>query len=249
MEWLGARRASALGEDRADTHGLFRGATSPPVRISFPQWLTVSANACPGGLRGDGMLLSWTATFPWAEMLLRFGFEFRDEVWRTEGATIAGGFTETVEVSRLGEPQGECFLPFLVGVASTPLSGIEPGGRGFQATVRAGTGPLEVERAGGDLRADGVQFHVAHGFGDVRRVKWAGEETVLPEVADFALLNVEPSGEVVVGAADGAGEGVRTLRNDNQVDVIRHETVAEDLECKVGGVAGEQIQVDGSILF
>ncbi len=100
--------------------------------------LTASADVCPRGLRGDGMLPSWTATLPWAEMLLRFGFEFRNELWRTEGVVVAGGFAETVEVSRLAETHGDHFLPFLTGGAGAPLSGVEPGWQEFQAAVGAG---------------------------------------------------------------------------------------------------------------
>lgn len=86
-------------------------------------------------------------------------------------------------------------------------------------------------------------------MGEVRGVERAGEEAVLPEVAGAVVFDVEPAGVVVVGAADGAGQGVGAAGDGDLVDVVSHEREAQQAELKISGVGGDERQVDGAILF
>jgi hypothetical protein len=51
-----------------------------------------------------------------------------------------------------------------------------------------------------------------------------------------------------VDAAEGAGEGVLLLGGGDEVDVIRHEAVAEDGDAVVAGVVFEELEVRGGRL-
>jgi hypothetical protein len=56
--------------------------------------------------------------------------------------------------------------------------------------------------------------------------------------------HVDGAGIFGVDAAEGAGEGVLLLGDGDEVDVIRHEAVAEDGDAVVAGVVFEELEVE-----
>ncbi len=56
--------------------------------------------------------------------------------------------------------------------------------------------------------------------------------------------HVNGTGVPGVDAAEGAGEGVLLLGDGDEVDVIRHEAVAEDGDAVVTGVVFEELEVE-----
>ena len=51
----------------------------------------------------------------------------------------------------------------------------------------------------------------------------------------------------VVLLAEGAGHGVLVLGDDDEVDVVGHETPTEDGEAVVGGLLAEEVEVEEPI--
>jgi hypothetical protein len=58
---------------------------------------------------------------------------------------------------------------------------------------------------------------------------------------------VNGTGILGVNAAEGAGEGVLLLGDGDEVDVIRHEAVAEDGDAVVTGVVFEELEVEAVV--
>jgi hypothetical protein len=60
----------------------------------------------------------------------------------------------------------------------------------------------------------------------------------LEQVAGLPLPELYPKAVFVVRAADAPGERIVLVGNDDQMDVIRHEAVAKDLQVEARGVFG-----------
>ncbi len=74
----------------------------------------------------------------------------------------------------------------------------------------------------------GARGRVESGRGEqVGAVEGAGGEALLPEMAAAAVAAVEPLRILAVGLTQGAGEGVGPLGDGDEVDVVRHEAIAE----------------------
>jgi hypothetical protein len=75
----------------------------------------------------------------------------------------------------------------------------------------------------------------------------AGIEPILPEVADFALAHVPPTGIIAVGPAQGARQSGVRLGNCEQVNVIPHQAVSGDPHRVAHAMMGEQFQVHRAV--
>lgn len=64
-----------------------------------------------------------------------------------------------------------------------------------------------------------------------------------------AQADVEPARVAAVCLADGQGHGIGALGNRDQVHVVGHQAVAEDLKPCLAGAVGEEGEVGGAILI
>lgn len=114
--------------------------------------------------------------------------------------------------------------------------------------VRPRARPRPLPRRSNHPGPDRIEIRIAQGLGEVLIVERAGEEPVLPEMPAALFRPVERKGIFGMNAAQGAGEGILALGDGHQVNVIRHEAVAEDARAVTGGMAAEQAEVAVSIL-
>jgi hypothetical protein len=110
--------------------------------------------------------------------------------------------------------------------------------------VEGGTGPVEVLGLLNDAGANGIAFDVAEGGVEVGSAEGAGEEAVLPEVACAESAGIKVLSVAAVGATESGGQGVGSVGDDDEVDVVGHEAVGEDAEARMGRVQAEEFEVD-----
>jgi hypothetical protein len=66
-------------------------------------------------------------------------------------------------------------------------------------------------------------------------------------MAGLAAAYVQPACVVVVGSAKGFGEGVVSLRDGDEVNVVGHKAIAEEADGVSGAVVGEGEEVDAAV--
>jgi len=120
--------------------------------------------------------------------------------------------------------------------------------RRSDAGVGSGAGPFVLNGGLGNAGADGVQLDVSQGDSEVGFVHEAGVVAVSPELAAEAVVIVGDSRVLALEALHHGGESVVGFRFDEQVDVIRHERVADDADFLLGGVAVEEREVEVAIV-
>ena len=176
-----------------------------------------------------------------------FGGEGVDERLVAEwGSAAFGGVEGAAEVSA-GGAGGEDFGPVVVAVDVGPVEEVEEVGGVVVSEVGAGARPGEGGGCVGEAGADGVEVDVGEGFDEVVAAERAGVEAVLPEMAAAAVEAVEALGVEAVGFAEGEGERALVLRHGDQVDVVRHQAVAEDVEGVIARLAAERLEVEEPI--
>ena len=138
-------------------------------------------------------------------------------------------------------------LPVAGVVDVGPVEEVEEVGGVLVEDVRLGARPREGVGALGEAGAEGVEVDVGEGFDEVVAAERAGVEAVLPEMAAAAVEAIESLGVEAVGFAEGEGERALVLRHGDQVDVVRHQAVAEDVEGVIACLAAERVEVEEPI--
>lgn len=173
---------------------------------------------------------------------VELGFEVGQEIGRAEGLAELGGQADGVHLGeRLRRGQGE--TPFGGGEAAGELLMVEEAGVAEASNVMGGGGPgvsgCAVSKAG----AEGVLLDVAENRAEVAFVEGAGEEAVLPEAALGGLLVAQVLSVLAVDAAEAFGDGAGIFSEGDEVNVVRHQSVAEDLYLTVLGVMRKHFKV------
>ncbi len=77
--------------------------------------------------------------------------------------------------------------------------------------------------------------------------KCTRKEAILPKVTGTKLPDLQSSRVVVVHSAQASCEGVRAFRHNDQMNMIGHQAVAQDLGACLSGLVAQQRQVHGTI--
>ena len=88
-----------------------------------------------------------------------------------------------------------------------------------------------------------VSLDVPHGGEQMGFVHDGRVETVLPEVAGGVLAGVDRVRVATVGGAECAGQGVFTLGNQDEMDVVGHPAVADEPQAGGAAVVGQEAKV------
>jgi len=133
------------------------------------------------------------------------------------------------------------------GPVGGPSFEIEPSLGSGGGGVGLGAAPGPIGGRSDEVGADGIAFDVGEDGGEVAGFDRARIEAILPEVAGLGSADVEVAGVIVVGKTDGAGEGAGGGGRGDDVDVVGHEAVAEDVDLVGGGVFLEEREVEGTV--
>lgn len=114
-------------------------------------------------------------------------------------------------------------------VVDALAAGAQVGERvGGQAEMAAGAGPAPVLGAGGQPGSDGVELDITETDVEVRLVERHRTEAALPEGAAPALALIDLPGVAAMRWAERGGETVGTARDEEKVDVVRHQAPGPD---------------------
>jgi hypothetical protein len=102
-----------------------------------------------------------------------------------------------------------------------------------------GGGPRILEGVVDHVGADGVLLDVAEGAEEVGVAEEAGVEAVLPESAGAGEAAVEIAGVGAVDVTHCVGDRVGFVGPGDEVVVIGHQAVGEDVDVAGGGGADE----------
>ncbi len=176
-------------------------------------------------------------------------FDGFDESRIAEGVAGAGGFENTGLHFGFGEAVLESGVPEARGPVGGPGREIEPivGWMWGRGEMSLGAAPMPGVATGDEAGANGIAFDISENGGEVARFDGAGVETMAPEMAGFTAADVEPAGVVVVSEADGAGESLGRGGGGDDVDVVGHEAIAEDIDLVSGGVLLKEFEVDFAV--
>ncbi len=165
-----------------------------------------------------------------------------------EGEAGAGGFDDAGAEFGFGEAVLEGGAPEGGSPVGGPWFEMEPGLRGSGGGgVGEGAAPGPVGGGLDQVGADRVAFDIGEDGGEIAGFKGTGVEAILPEVTGLGAADVDVAGVVVVGEADGAGERGGGGGRGDDVDVVGHEAVAEDLDLVSGRIFLEESEVEGAV--
>ena len=116
---------------------------------------------------------------------------------------------------------------------------VQCGGIGVERRARPGIFPCVLCHPG----ACGVEFDVAQGPVCMGLVHGARVESVLPEVAGPAVDAVDVLRVQEVRSPNGFGQRVLARRHADQVNVVRHQTVAFDPKTKPRPLFAKELRV------
>ena len=94
--------------------------------------------------------------------------------------------------------------------------------------------------------ANGIELDVAEADIEAPLVERDRAEAALPEGAAPALALVDLQGVAAVRLAERGGEAAGARRNEQQVDVVRHQAPGPDRRPRLRAAAAEQSEVSGA---
>jgi hypothetical protein len=151
------------------------------------------------------------------------------------------GFLERSSLRQKGPPSLRC-------PGAPPKIEIQEFGFHCVAEAMRSTGPWPLSGSRDEPGSNWIEFDVAQSLPEVRDIKWARVVAGLPDVPAPRLLRVEISGVATVGVAEGQGHGVIPPGDADDVHVIGHEAVPEDVEVVCYGLLVQQLQIDAAVL-
>jgi len=111
------------------------------------------------------------------------------------------------------------------------------------------TRPLVPPRLAADLRPNRVKLDVSHRQQEMLLVKRARVESALPEMPAALVKPVDVLRVSKVRSPHGLGQRVLGLRYPDNVNVIAHQTIADDVQAVFAGLIGEQLQIYKPIII
>jgi hypothetical protein len=120
---------------------------------------------------------------------------------------------------------------------------------GLAGNVRGRTRPRPGRRACHHLRFDGVPLDVPHGRHQVPAIHRKRRESPLPQMPPPALAEIDHPRVATVGLADGPAQGVSCRRDNDQMNMIRHEAVRPDADLVLAAPLDKQVKVRAVVIL
>jgi len=111
------------------------------------------------------------------------------------------------------------------------------------AGVGGGAGPRVTEGIADDSGTDGVLLDVTDNGEGVGFVKRTGVEAVLPEMSGAGMETIDVLGVAEMRARHSESEGAWMRGDRDQMNVVSHETVAEDIEFADTGEVSKKTKI------
>ena len=92
-----------------------------------------------------------------------------------------------------------------------------------------------------------VSLHIGKRRPGIGILQRTGEETILPQMPGFASANRKPACVVVMHAPDRLGQSCCVSRGRDQVNVIGHQAVPQNLHLIVSGILSEQRSIEFAV--
>jgi hypothetical protein len=165
---------------------------------------------------------------PNAQSSSRLPFEFRQELFRPKRLAGLGRMADSFRLA-IRQSRQQAGLPVRV-IPIVWAAGAEVKqhvARPLRA-VGTGTRPRPVPRRGDQSGANRIQFDIAHRAFQVRGIQRAGEEAILPQMATAPLGVVECGRIFSVSPPESMGQRKVAFRYGDHVNMVGHETVAQD---------------------
>lgn len=187
--------------------------------------------AWPGAKRSSGLLL-----------------ELGDDGVACEGASRAGGFAQGFD-QLIVVGLAECLTPRFRRLTSRPSGRVDKTTSIHACAVRLGARPRVPLGMADDPCSHGSSLDVPHRGVAVGLVKWAGEESALPEMAAAAMESVDGLGVLPVRPPDRALEAIGGRRNEHQLHLVAHEAPRDHSDAVFRDLLREEVQVQLAILI
>lgn len=120
--------------------------------------------------------------------------------------------------------------------------GAQDGVWGLQ-DMRSGAGPRVVDRLRNQPCLHRVAFDVPHGGQQMGLIEGDASKAALPEVPAPALPEVHPPRVAPVSLPQAPRQALRGPRDEDQVDMVRHEAVRPTLEPKPFALGFELMEI------
>jgi hypothetical protein len=120
----------------------------------------------------------------------------------------------------------------------------EPGWGGGDSGVGGGAGPAEVLGVLGESVVDGSEFEVEEGLPPFAGVEGGGLEAAVEEGAWRSAVHAGAEAVTVMGAAEGAGEGIWGGWHDDQAGFSGEEAVPEEVHALFPAAIGDELKVE-----
>ena len=108
-------------------------------------------------------------------------------------------------------------------------------------------GPWKFLRSRDNSRPDRIELDVTDRIDEVVRVERRREVTPLPKVATLIPHAIDALGVLPMNGFQGAVQIVHSFRDQDQVNVVGHQTVGDDLDAKALDMPAQQFQVSDLI--
>lgn len=178
---------------------------------------------------------------PTAEIRL----ELRHECSTAQRATVSGSLPNLLRVA-IDVAGGEDFLP--IAIPQRIRRVIQHAGRVGPAAVSSGAGPPIVPRGPHQTGAHRIAFHVSKGGDRMREVHWARVEPVFPEMATTAVAPIEVMRAAQMSRADRLRQVRGASRDGHEMNMVRHQAVADRANSGPAELPSESAQVEVAIV-
>jgi len=105
---------------------------------------------------------------------------------------------------------------------------------------------LVVPRLSHQTSTNRIPQGIANSGQEVINIKGAREESSLKEVSPCTFTEVDTSGISFVSLANSLGKAMLMERDDNQVDVVCHQTPRQELDAVSPALLSKQVEVANS---
>jgi hypothetical protein len=108
----------------------------------------------------------------------------------------------------------------------------------------AGAGPFPVLSFGYEGSTDWIQLRVTERFPEMRLIQGTGVEPALPNMATGMMGGIPVGSVPAVCVLQGPGEGVRLRRRHDEMDMVGHQTVAEERQAVHLNALTQEIKIN-----
>ncbi len=193
--------------------------------------------------RGCSLVLWFGPALEGVEAAAGPGFQSGEERVRTDGPADALAFAQARRrrLVLLGFQE--------VGEAGNALAGGGEVGKPVLGEAQKGARarPSPVSGPLGETGAHGIEVHIAVGGGEMVLVHRHGAVSPLPEMAGSPASRVDQSGVSTMHARQRAPQAVFVLRDEDEMDVVGHQTPRPNAHARFVRRLGQPVAVGGVV--